>query len=106
MYPHIQSGNKILLDSDEIHFIIVFLLDKNLLHKLVLFIIMLKEHEIHISDHKMLPIEDDLAPERYDVQQCLTHSKHVLDEICKHCMMQFCKRCETRERCAHRKPQA
>ena len=47
----------------------------------------------------MLPIEDELTPERYEVQRCLTHKKHILDEICKHCRKMFCKRCETKQLC-------
>ena len=48
----------------------------------------------------MLPIEDELTPERYKVQRCQTHKKHILDEICKHCRKMFCKRCETKQLCS------
>lgn len=58
-----------------------------------------QELEIHIGNHQMLPIEDELAPERYLVEKCQTHKTHTLDEICKDCRTQFCKRCDTKIKC-------
>ena len=59
----------------------------------------IQEHSLHIGDHEMLPIEDEAAPERYEVERCLVHKRQILDEICKHCMKQFCWRCQTKDRC-------
>ena len=44
-------------------------------------------------------IEDEAAPERYEVERCQVYKKQILDEICKHCMKQFCRRSQTKERC-------
>ena len=59
----------------------------------------LQEHLIHCSDHELLPIEDNLTPERYEVERCQIHSTQVLNEICKLCKKQFCKRCDAKENC-------
>ena len=56
---------------------------------------------MYVGDHEMMPIEDDLAPERHEIERCpiLNHSNHFLDEICRHCMKLFCKRCHTKQAC-------
>ena len=56
---------------------------------------------MHVGEHEMMPIEDDLAPERYEIERCpiLNHSNHILDEICRHCMKLFCKRCHKKQAC-------
>ena len=59
----------------------------------------MQEHLIHCSDHELLPIEDNLTPERYEVERCQIHSTQVLNEICKLCKKQFCKRCDAKENC-------
>ena len=56
----------------------------------------------HCEDHELLPIEDNLTAERYEVERCPEHTKHVLDEICKHCRTQFCKRCDSKTKCPQR----
>ena len=59
----------------------------------------LQEHLFHCTDHELLPIEDNLTPERFEVERCQIHSTHVLNEICKLCKKQFCKRCDAKENC-------
>ena len=60
---------------------------------------LLQEHVVHTTDHVLRPIEDEPAPERYEVERCPTHRKHVMEKICKHCKKTFCKRCDTRKKC-------
>ena len=48
---------------------------------------------MHTGDHKLILIQFELTPERYQISQCEDHPNHLLDEICKHCDHMFCNRC-------------
>ena len=52
---------------------------------------------MHTGDHKLIPIQFELTPERYQISQCVDHPNHLLDEIFKHCDQMFCNRCVVKD---------
>ena len=48
---------------------------------------------LHTGDHKLIPIQFELIPERHQISQCEDHPNHLLDEICELCGHMFCNRC-------------